>query len=127
MKKTGFDKIAARGIDTLMERDRLAWPEILSIRQGYDPDGIDEQAPQNIATLDPTHDRIVAYVGKMIVSKGVDLLLCAWPLVLARQPCAKLLIVGFGAYREGLELLLRAIEQGNLDVIRRIARLGRAL
>ena len=126
-EKAGFDKTAARSIDTLMEQDRLEWSEILSIRQGYDPDGIDEQAPQNITALDPNHDRIVAYVGKLIVSKGVDLLLCAWPLVLARQPCAKLLIVGFGAYREGLELLLRAIEQGNLAVIRRIAQLGRAL
>jgi glycosyltransferase involved in cell wall biosynthesis len=127
LKKTGFDKTASRGIDTLKERDRLEWSAIRSIRQGYDPDGIDEQAPQNIAALDPTHDRIVAYVGKLIVSKGVDLLLCAWPLVLARQPRAKLLIVGFGTYREGLELLLRAIEQGNLAVIRQIARLGRAL
>lgn len=126
-EKTGFDKRAAKGINTLMEQDTLEWPEILSIRQGYDPDGIDEQASQNIAILDPTHNRIVAYVGKLIVSKGVDLLLCAWPLVLARQPRAKLLIVGFGTYREGLELLLRAIEQRNLAVIRQIARLGRAL
>ena len=127
MKRTGFDITAAKGIDTLMKRGKLEWSEILAIRQGYDTDGVDEKAPQDVATLDPTHDSIVAYVGKLIVSKGVDLLLCAWPLVLARQPRAKLLIVGFGAYREGLELLLRAIEQGNLAVIRQIARLGRAL
>jgi glycosyltransferase involved in cell wall biosynthesis len=31
--------------------------------------------------LDPARDRIVSYVGKLIVSKGVDLLLAAWPLV----------------------------------------------
>ena len=31
-------------------------------------------------------DRIVAFVGKLIVSKGVDLLLAAWPLVLAEVP-----------------------------------------
>ena len=33
-------------------------------------------------------DRVVAYVGKLIVSKGIDLLLAAWPLVLERVPAA---------------------------------------
>ncbi len=51
-------------------------------------------------------DRHVVFVGKLIVSKGVDLLVAAWPLVLARVPAARLVIVGFGAYREGLERLL---------------------
>ena len=50
----------------------------------------------------PSRDRIVSYVGKLIVSKGVDLLLAAWPLVVARVPDARLVIVGFGTYRETL-------------------------
>ena len=49
----------------------------------------------------PSGDRLVAFVGKLIVSKGVDLLLAAWPLVLAREPRARLVVVGFGAYRAG--------------------------
>ncbi len=40
----------------------------------------------------------VVLVGKMIVSKGVDLLLAAWPLVHASNPGARLLVVGFGEY-----------------------------
>ena len=39
------------------------------------------------------------FVGKLIVSKGVDLLLAAWPLVAPRNPGARLLVVGFGEYR----------------------------
>ena len=31
-------------------------------------------------------DRLVVFVGKLIASKGVELLLAAWPLVLAREP-----------------------------------------
>ena len=57
--------------------------------------------------LDPASDRLVAFVGKLIVSKGVDLLAAAWPLVLEREPRAKLVVVGFGAYRQALEDLLR--------------------
>ena len=45
-------------------------------------------------------DRIVSYVGKLIVSKGVDLLLAAWPRVVAKVPEASLVVVGFGTYRE---------------------------
>ena len=77
--------------------------------------------------LDPERDMLVAYVGKLIVSKGVDLLLAAWPLVLARVPRARLVVVGFGAYREGLERLLSALCAGDLQAAREIALAGRAL
>jgi glycosyltransferase involved in cell wall biosynthesis len=77
--------------------------------------------------LDPEHDRLVAFVGKLIVNKGVDLLLAAWPLVLERVPAARLIIVGFGAYRTGLERLLAALSAGDLDRTREIALAGGAL
>src|SRR5918999_966989 len=44
-------------------------------------------------SLDPERDRIVSFVGKLIVSKGVDLLAAAWPLVVARVPEARLVVV----------------------------------
>ncbi len=71
--------------------------------------------------------RPVAFVGKLIVSKGVDLLLAAWPLVLARVPTATLLVVGFGAYREALERLAAALAGGQMEEVVAIARAGRAL
>jgi glycosyltransferase involved in cell wall biosynthesis len=77
--------------------------------------------------LDPARGALVAFVGKLIVSKGVDLLLAAWPLVLARVPTARLVVVGFGAYRAGLERLLHALAGGDLDDAREIARAGRTL
>ncbi len=127
MPRTGFNRAAAKQLDRLSGQGIPAWPELLAVRESYDPDGIDEDAPTDVATLDPTTHRIIAYVGKLIVSKGVDLLLCAWPLVLAREPQAKLLVVGFGTYREGLELLLRAIESGHLAAIHQVIQQGRAL
>jgi glycosyltransferase involved in cell wall biosynthesis len=63
-------------------------------------------------------DRLVVFVGKLIASKGVELLVAAWPLVLAREPRARLLIVGFGAFRVGLEGLARDVERGDLDAAR---------
>jgi glycosyltransferase involved in cell wall biosynthesis len=70
---------------------------------------------------------LVVFVGKLIVSKGVDLLLAAWPLVHAAHPGARLRVAGFGEYEEGLRRLLAALERGDLDDAREVARLGWAL
>jgi glycosyltransferase involved in cell wall biosynthesis len=70
---------------------------------------------------------LVAFVGKLIVSKGVDLLIAAWPLVLQAVPDARLAAIGFGAYREALERLLALLASGDLEGARQIARAGRAL
>jgi glycosyltransferase involved in cell wall biosynthesis len=72
-------------------------------------------------------EKLVAFVGKLIVSKGVDLLLAAWPLVRAAHPGTRLEVAGFGAYEEGLRRLLAALEGGDLDDAREVARLGWAL
>jgi glycosyltransferase involved in cell wall biosynthesis len=72
-------------------------------------------------------DALVAFVGKLIVSKGVDLLLAAWPLVLERVPRARLVVVGFGAYRAGLERLCSALAAGDTDEATVVALAGRSL
>ncbi len=80
-----------------------------------------------LAGLDPRRDRIVSFTGKLIVSKGVDLLLAAWPLVLERVPAARLVIVGFGAFRSGLEQMAGALAAGDRDRLRELAGRGREL
>jgi glycosyltransferase involved in cell wall biosynthesis len=89
--------------------------------------GGDAGAAAALHHLDPREDRIVSYVGKLIVSKGVDLLLAAWPLVHRRIPEGELIVVGFGEYRKGLERLRTALQAGDLDDAREIARQGREL
>ena len=45
--------------------------------------------PTRCARSTRARDRIVSYVGKLIVSKGVDLLLAAWPLVVGARAGAR--------------------------------------
>jgi glycosyltransferase involved in cell wall biosynthesis len=79
----------------------------------------DEQAAARaLERLWPGEDRLVVFVGKLIYNKGVDLLLAAWPLVLEREPRARLVVVGFGADREALERLLETLAVGELDAAR---------
>ncbi len=75
-------------------------------------------------------DERVLYVGKFLVSKGVDLLAAAWPLVHRERAAAgarspRLLLVGFGAYEQGLRELVEALGRGDLDAALRVAARGR--
>lgn len=84
------------------------------------------RAAAALADLDPAAPN-VAYVGKLIVSKGVDLLLAAWPFVLAETPDARLVVVGFGAFQEALEAMYEHLCEGDLEAVRAIALAGREL
>jgi glycosyltransferase involved in cell wall biosynthesis len=77
-------------------------------------------------------DPRVLFVGKLLVSKGVDLLAAAWPLVHqrsieagARSP--RLLFIGFGAFESGLRKLIEALGRGDLRAAREVAAEGRGL
>ncbi|MCW3050829.1 MAG: glycosyl transferase group 1 [Solirubrobacterales bacterium] len=83
-------------------------------------------AGRSLERLDLERDRHVLFVGKLIVSKGADLLAAAWPLVLDRVPEARLVVVGFGGWREAFERLVAALAAGDLGGAREIARAGRA-
>jgi glycosyltransferase involved in cell wall biosynthesis len=116
------DDDAADGLHALASRLAAEEPAAAG---GGDAFALDHAAAgRALARLDPHRDRIVAFVGKLIVSKGVDLLIAAWPLVLARDPEARLIVVGFGAYREGLEALQAALAARDLDRAIEIAEAG---
>jgi glycosyltransferase involved in cell wall biosynthesis len=85
------------------------------------PPGVDVE---EFAPSEGGRERLVVYVGKLIVSKGVDLLLAAWPLVRAKHPGVRLQIAGFGAYEAGLQRLAAALDRGDLEDARAVAAAG---
>ena len=89
--------------------------------------GGEEGARDVLRSLDLSRDRIVSYLGKLIVSKGVDLLFAAWPLVVARVPDARLLVIGFGTYRDALGSFVEALRRADVEALREIAARGREL
>ena len=97
-------RLGPPGVDVHTFRRREPDLEALASRPAAGWGG--EQGTADVLrTLDLSRDRIVSFVGKLIVSKGVDLLLAAWPLVVGSVPDAQLLVVGFGTYRDALERL----------------------
>src|SRR6185312_17306256 len=85
------------------------------------PPGVDVE---EFAPVEGERERKVVFVGKLIVSKGVDLLLAAWPLVHARHPEVRLQVAGFGAYEDGLRRLQTALDRGDLEDARAVAAAG---
>ncbi|HKB50272.1 MAG TPA: glycosyltransferase family 4 protein [Solirubrobacterales bacterium] len=90
------------------------------------PPGVDTGAFNPVTGPAADCTRVV-FVGKLIVSKGVDLLIAAWPLVRAEHPGVRLQIAGYGEYEQGLRRLLGALDHGDLDDAREVAKLGWAL
>jgi glycosyltransferase involved in cell wall biosynthesis len=88
------------------------------------PPGVDVE---EFAPGEAGRDPLVAFVGKLIVSKGVDLLLAAWPLVHAKHPRVRLQVAGYGAYEDGLRRLQAALDRGDLEDARAVAAAGRGL
>jgi glycosyltransferase involved in cell wall biosynthesis len=107
------------------ELERLA--EDLEAREeaAFGRDG--RRAAEGVRGLAGAAGPRIVFVGKLIVSKGIDLLLAAWPLVHAANPDARLLITGFGAFDQPAQRLLAALARGDLDGLREIARIGRGL
>jgi glycosyltransferase involved in cell wall biosynthesis len=116
---------AAAGVQSLVERLAAEGAPEEARADSFARDG--SAAADALRDLDPREHRIVGYVGKLIVSKGVDLLLAAWPRVLAAHPDARLAIVGFGAYRWGLEELAAALAGGDGAALERIVQAGRSM
>jgi glycosyltransferase involved in cell wall biosynthesis len=85
------------------------------------PPGVDVE---EFAPIERGRDPLVVFVGKLIVSKGVDLLLAAWPLVRAKHPGIRLQVAGFGAYEDGLRRLRTALDRGDLEAARAVAAAG---
>lgn len=104
-----------------------ALPDVAQLKEKtrLGPPGVDTEAFRPRAPS--RHPRKVVFVGKLIVSKGVDLLLAAWPLVRAEHPDARLEIAGFGEYEEGLRRLLAALERGDVSDAREVALAGRGI
>jgi glycosyltransferase involved in cell wall biosynthesis len=85
-------------------------PETLArLARRYDQDAPDRAAAQRLRRLARFEGPIVAYLGKLIPEKGVELLIQA----LALEPGAgRGLIIGFGLHREWLEALVGTIVAG---------------
>jgi glycosyltransferase involved in cell wall biosynthesis len=124
----GMDAAAGILVGSLHTGESLwtALPDLPNLKDKtrLGPPGVDVE---EFAPSEGQREAKVVFVGKLIVSKGVDLLLAAWPLIHAKHPGIRLQVAGFGAYEDGLRRLQTALDRGDLDDARAVAAAGRGL
>ncbi len=95
-----------------------------SVAASYDARSHDRDAGERLGRFLESGSPLVVYLGKLIHSKGVHSLLSAFVRV-HQERGARLLVVGYGTFREGLEALVYALSAGNERVARLLASSGR--
>ncbi len=98
--------------------------KLAAVSASYEPRKNDRDAGGRIRSVLGSGDPVVVYVGKLIHSKGVHSLLSAFARSRA-ETGARLLVVGYGTFREGLEALVHALSTGNRRAIKTLAGSGR--
>lgn len=88
--------------------------DLVAVAHSYDQRAIDADLVERWIPFQNS-DFIICYFGNFLDTKGVGELLTAFPLILNRIPEARLLLIGFGRYREHLEGMLRALKEGNFE------------
>lgn len=96
------------------------------IAASYEPRSHDADIGERISNLLEKNSPLVVYVGKLIHSKGVHSLISAFARV-RRETGARLLIIGFGTFREGLEALVKALSDGDDESLEFLAGLGKRM
>ncbi len=96
------------------------------IAASYDARSHDTDAGDRLEAFLDREGPLVVYVGKLIHSKGVHSLVSAFARVRG-ETGARLLVIGFGTFREGLEALTRSLSAGDETAVERLAELGRIL
>ncbi len=107
------------GADELLE-------SLKNIAASYEPRSHDADAGERMARLLEKDSPLVVYVGKLIHSKGVHSLISAFARV-RRETGARLLVIGFGTFREGLEALVKALASGDERSLGFLAELGKRM
>ncbi len=99
---------------------------VRSVAGSYDARSHDRDAGERLGAFLDGSAPLVVYVGKLIHSKGVHSLLSAFARV-RRETGARLLVVGFGTFREGLEALALSLDAGDEKGVERLAESGKLL
>ena len=97
-----------------------------SISAAYEARFHDRDAGERLGAFLEMDGPLIVYVGKLIHSKGVHSLISAFVRV-RRETGARLLIIGFGTFREVLESLVNAFSSGDHRALGLLAESGRAL
>jgi glycosyltransferase involved in cell wall biosynthesis len=87
----------------------------------------DADLEARLREVDWAGEKIMLFVGRLISSKGPQSIIAALPLIFDEHPDARLIAVGHGPLREGLEAFVWALQNGERALAEKIIEWGGAL
>lgn len=99
---------------------------VREVAASYDARAHDSDAGERLRDFLGREGPLVVYVGKLIHSKGVHSLISAFARV-RKETGARLLVIGFGTFRDGLEALTFSLSAGDEATVERLAEMGKLL
>ena len=93
----------------------------------YDLIRPDADLESKLSQINWNEEKIILFVGRLISKKGIHGIIAALPLILEQNPSVRLVIVGHGPLREALEVFLWALENGQRELVKNIAKWGEFL
>ena len=97
---------------------------LAAVSASYEPRKHDRDAGERMGKVFGSEDPVVVYVGKLIHSKGVHSLISAFARARAKTG-ARLLVIGYGTFREGLEALVHSLSSGDRRAVEALVENGR--
>ncbi len=108
-------------------QDLATLPSLLKKYGQYATKNPDHDVEAKLQSVDWSREKILLFVGRLIVSKGLHSILAALPEIFAHHPNSRLLVIGHGPLREAMELFLFALSSGNRQLVEWIVNQGKAL
>jgi glycosyltransferase involved in cell wall biosynthesis len=93
------------------------------VKDGYDHSQPDADIVEKLRSVN-WDKPVMFFVGALTAGKGVQSLLMALPRIFKSVPDAQLIVVGAGAYREGLEAFQHALATGNRALLTKLVEAG---
>ena len=93
----------------------------------YDGKSPDADVQEKLRTVDWRRDPVLLFTGRIISPKGIQSVVAALPLILEQRPDLRLIIVGHGPLREPIEALIKGLQAGDRDLVRKVIAWGRWL
>jgi len=121
-KKAEMSRQLLEGLFPEIKQSQLM--ELIRKTTEYSPKKVDNNLESLLKMIDWNKDQIILFVGRLIISKGIQAIIAALPVILKNNPRARLVVVGHGPMREPLEAFVWALANGAKDLVLNIVDWG---
>ncbi|XP_013421312.1 uncharacterized protein LOC106181476 [Lingula anatina] len=94
--------------------------KLVDLGKSYNQRVVDADLPTRLPKF-AADEPVITYFGKFLNTKGVGEILLSFPAIVKAVPKARLLLIGFGTFREHLEAMIHGLTTGDITLFKAAA------